>query len=132
MNFFLTNNCKIIIKKNPMWGIGILIMLILKVLFHQLSATFISILKTVIHCIGRSAIDFTNQLPSIEYKPKFINFSLIVDVAISQVFWYSEGNTGTSTFIFINFVKLKTERQQMTFLCQLIFQRLKSQVMSAG
>lgn len=39
-------------------------------------------------------------------KPEFVDFSLIVDVTISQVFWNSEGKTRCSVIIFVDFIDL--------------------------
>jgi len=47
------------------------------------------------------------------HKPKFIYFFLVIDVTIGQIFWHSEGNTGTSTLIFISFIKLKRKRKKI-------------------
>lgn len=46
------------------------------------------------------------------FKPKFINFSLVIDVAISQVFWHSESNTGSSCLVFKNFIGLKPRQKR--------------------
>jgi len=59
------------------------------------------------------------------HKPKFIHFFLVIDITISQIFWHSEGNTGTTTFIFICFIKLKRQRKN-NFLFQLIFHSMST------
>ena len=52
----------------------------------------------------------------VSHKPKFIHFFLVIDVTICQIFWHSEGNTGTTTFIFICFIKLKRQRTKLLFI----------------
>lgn len=65
--------------------------------------------------INLSQVVPSNSVLGVSHKPKFIHFFLVIDVTISQIFWHSESNTGTSTLIFICFIKLKRQRKNSTF-----------------